>query len=204
MDLKELSKLDIKDLKNLDYQAIFNKLKKRPDIMIDTVIILAALTFCVMYYANQKAELNAQSIALMTLEKKERVFRELQKAQDVLKLLKSAIPDPIVESQLIEIITQNASEHNINIASFSPAVTAVQSAGTTITLSIDITAPSYTHLWKFVYQLESKYKTIRIDTWTGQMNASARQRGRASQSASTSPDTINASLTITAVNLING
>ncbi len=204
MDLKELSKLDIKDLKNLDYQAIYTKLKKRPDIIIDIAVILAMLIFCIMYYGNQKAALSAQSITLMTLEKKERAFTELQQAQEALKSLKSAIPEPIQESQLIDIITQNASEHNISIASFSPAVTAVQPAGTTITLSLDITAPSYTHLWTFIYQLESKYTAIRIDTWSGQMiSANVRQWGRTSKDASADPNSINASLTITAVNFKN-
>lgn len=201
MDLKELSRLDIKDLKNLDFQAILTQLKKRPDIIITTAMILVTVTFCFLFYSNKKTEFAAQRQELTALEEKDAAFTQLQDIQLALKTLKSVLPDAITEARLIEIITQAASAYNVNISSFSPASITSQAAYSAITLSINITAPSYADLWKFIYKLESENKSLRIDSWSTQQDGGGyRQRGLSFQTPPKDAETIGSAITLTLIN----
>jgi Tfp pilus assembly protein PilO len=202
MDLKELSRLDVKDLKNLDFQAILTQLKKRPDIIITTIMILVTVIFCSLLYSNKKTKFAAQRQELTALEEKDTAFTQLQDIQLALKTLKSVLPEAITEAKLIEIITQASSAYNINISSFSPASMTTQAAYSSITLSINITAPSYADLWKFIYKLESENKSLRIDSWSTQQDGGGyRQRGLSSQTSSLKDsETIGSAIALTLIN----
>jgi len=202
MNLKELAQFDVKDFKNIDYQAVLRQLKKRPDILVEIIAVITAVAFCVWFHSDKKADFAHQSQELSTLEQKYTIFQGIQRAQQVLKNLKEVLPPAVQESAFIDIISRNAAAHNINITSLSPASFGYQSAYSTISWSLNIVAPSYEQMWKFIYKLESDHKTLRVDSWSSRADMGGqrqRQRGYGA-TALVDPDAVDSSITLTIVN----
>ncbi|MEW5894145.1 MAG: type 4a pilus biogenesis protein PilO [Candidatus Omnitrophota bacterium] len=197
MNLKELSQIDIKDLKNIDYRELLKNLKGRPDIIANTAIIFLAMVLSIVCFNSKKQELKKLTYNVSILETKWKIFEEFQKSQDILKRLKSAFPAETTEANLIELTAQQAEVNNITIESFSPAVKNDQKTYQTITLSISVSAVSYEDLWRFIAAIE-KNKTIRIDTWRA-----APGGARMIRSAAPRSETISANISLTVVNFKN-
>jgi len=205
MQIKDLAQLDIKDLKNIDYSIILEGIKKRPDIIIETVLVLAVIFFCISYHSNRKKDFSALKTELSKMESKEKIFDEHQEMQQVLKELQSVLPKDIKEAQLIEIVTANAGKNYITITSFSPAKHETYDVYDKITLSFNLTSESYEDMFDFVYALETQMKTLRISSWTGQsqLTSSRQIRMRRMAEHNAQNNTISSSLTLTAINFKN-
>ena len=178
MNLNDLAKLDIKDLKNIDYGALIAEFKKKPDIVIATLCILATLASCLYFYGLKKEEFSSLAKQVAELEEKSSVYTEFMQAQSALKSLKTSLPKTISESMLIELITLAAKKYNINISSFSPASIEKQSTYSTLTVTLDINAATYGNLWSFISELENKHKTLRLDSWSLNIQENAPMQNR--------------------------
>ena len=199
MNLKELSQLDVKDLKNIDYKALLEEAKKSPDILINIAVIILVVAFSLFYFNSKKQELQSLTQNTSVLETKWKIFEELQQAQDALKKLRSVIPAEITEANLIDLIARQAEKNSVLIESFSPATKNNQKLYQTVTMSINIAAPSYADIISFIKAIEYENKTVRIDTLRITPGSSRLVRSGVSIS-----ETISVTLTLTVVNFKNG
>ena len=203
MKLKDLANLDIKDLQNIDYAALLSEFKKHPDVIIGILIIIFTIGSCIFFYTTKKNEFAELSRQLTVLEEKDNIYDDLLTAQSTLKSLKSVLPEKISEALFIEIIAETAKAQNITIDSFSPAVEHIQPAYSTLTLALNINAPSYADLWRFIHKMESENKTIRIDKWKVSLIQGGRQRGRFQKKQNFDTNRLSSSITLTVVNFTN-
>ncbi len=209
MNLKELSQLDIKDLQKIDYQSLIPALKKRPDILIILITVIAALWFSVSHYSGKRKEFADLTHELTVMKDKEAAYQEYQKAENVLTALKSVLPAKISEASLIEIITGIAEKNNVRIASFSSAKEDQSDTYATITLSVDGTAPDYNALWNFVYGIETWAQSIRIDqveikTAAGDGYRRNRREQKAAGQNTNSLEELSFKLVVTGINFNDG
>ncbi|HSV43817.1 MAG TPA: type 4a pilus biogenesis protein PilO [Candidatus Bathyarchaeia archaeon] len=209
MNLKELSQLDIKDLQKIDYQSLIPALKKRPDILIIFIAVIATLWFSVSHYSGKRKEFSDLTHELTVMKDKEAAYQEYQKAENVLTALKSVLPAKISEASLIEIITGIAEKNNVRITSFSSAKENQSDTYATITLSVDGTAPDYSALWNFVYGIETWNQSIRIDlvemkAASGDGYRRNRREQQAAASNTKSLEELSFKLVVTGINFNDG
>ena len=204
MKITDLAQLDIKDLKNIDYSVVLAHIRKRPDILFSSVLILAVLFFCLYFYSSKKKDFSTLKTELSEIESKAAVFDEHQDIQQVLTELKSVLPKEIKEPQLIELITSCAGKNNVTINSFSPAQHEAYDVYTKITMSLELVSKSYDDLFRFVHALETQGKTIRVSALTGRSGSTSTRQTRTRRLESRPDDgSISVSLTVTAVNFKN-
>lgn len=166
MKIKDIAYLDIKDLKNIDYATILQNLKKRPDIIIECLMITATIAACFLLYSHNKDLRQKTSQDVNSLEEKAAIYNDLLAAKNALDNLKKSFPKEISEDQFIETIAETAKHYGIIIDSFSKAQSASRETHSSISLSIKVRAASYNDLWAFVYDLEHNNATLKIDSWT--------------------------------------
>lgn len=164
MKISDLANLDVKDLQNIDYSALFKELKKKPDIIIELVCVIITIALCFYVYNNKKDEFKILSKTFTDLEQKSVIYDEILKGQETLKNLQAAVPEELSESQIIEIITSTAKKPHIKINSFSPVVKTSHTVNSMLTLTLEFKMASYENLLEFIYLLE-QHPTLRIDTW---------------------------------------
>lgn len=163
MNIKELANLDINDLKNIDYAAVLNAIKKRPDIIVIVICLLVTSIVTVTHYRSQKQQIKTMSREIKDLRKKAKVIDEYNEAKTVLADLKTVLPQALTESQVMEMLTRTARKYNIMIDAFSPATVVDFPSHSTLSITLDMIVSDYTNLWKFIYSIENAHQALRID-----------------------------------------
>ena len=101
MNLTELSRLDIKDLKKIDYNKLLLDVRKRPDILVAVGLVLLTLFFSVNAFTKRKQELLSLQQQIGTLEAKITVIENYEKAKKDLADFVAQIPESLLDNNLI-------------------------------------------------------------------------------------------------------
>jgi len=203
MDIKELSKLDIKDLKNIDFNAFLKQLQSKPSSL--AAIGLAAITFFIIIQIGVKYKTDVKNIRneISSLEKKQASLKSAQKIKDDYNLFWADAPEHISKDRLIELISNIAIDNNIQIVSLSSVSKSEDHYKKTLKVSLSILAVAqnnYQDILSFVEAIENTAYALRIDKWSintpGELSMRYRKTGKKVNS-------IKADLLITAVDLKN-
>ena len=97
MNLKDLSKLDIKDLQNIDLSQAKDFLTSRPDILIN-ILLIAVTLFATMYVYNRHSLQSTQiEQQILELTEKTEIVDEQKKTNTALGLVQKSI-DSLVKA----------------------------------------------------------------------------------------------------------
>ncbi|MDZ4243399.1 MAG: hypothetical protein U1D99_11275, partial [Candidatus Omnitrophota bacterium] len=115
--IKKLQSIDVKDLKNLDYQKILQDVKKRPDIIISSAVVVMALLISINLVSSHFRESQSLRNDIATLERKLSVVEDYKKVRDEMDAFMAQIPAPMAEQDLINILTDIAVKRRVQIES---------------------------------------------------------------------------------------
>ena len=181
MKISDLNKIDIKDLQYIDYNQILGDLKKKPDVLIGIVAILATLIFSLYFYSNNNKNMKATRAELhIAKQKKDEIdlYNSIQK--NFAEFEKSMIKK-VSEDNFIKKITDIAVKRKIQILSYSPSSSNKHPLYQLSIISIDVSANTYKDMWLFIHDIEQSGENFRVDSWNGSLagnSRNSRRRGR--------------------------
>ncbi len=207
MNLKELSRIDVKDLKNVNWGEVLEFFKTRWDISIQFVVIIASIFVCLWAYNTNKGKLADLSIQVKTAQEKLAKLNELQEVEEFSKKIFDALPPEISEKRLINLMADLAKKYNIRIHSFSPGEPIKKERYTVLPLTLALSSQNYKSIWTFIEQVETLPDAITIQNFGLNSNPSTGQPARRSGGGSAAEglngnDNINVTVTLHAVSFI--
>jgi Tfp pilus assembly protein PilO len=171
MNLKDLNKIDLKDLKNIDLVSHFkNSVQGKPDVLINVVLIsisVMAVIFVFSSYRNKSVKLKTEIAALT--EKFDAVKRK-EKIQKEYDIFMEHVPESIPSDQIVDKISQYAYAHNVQIMSSSPAEEKNDKYMKQTSVNINISSHDYSNIILFMKDIEEAPYAIRVNKWVGSMN----------------------------------
>ncbi len=201
MNIKDLSKIDVKDLKDIDFNALLKDLQGRPTLLVNILLIIITLFVIIQIIVGYKTKVRIIHKEIPTLEEKKQVIQEAQKIKKNYKTFWDKLPPTISKDKFIELISDLAIANNIQIISLSPVDKRDDENKEILTTSLTILATSknnYDDLLSFIKALENTLYAIRIDEWTVKTGGHVFHRFSAKKQDSSS---IKSRLKITAINL---
>ncbi len=205
MDIKELSKIDIKDLKDIDFNAFVKQLQGQPSVLVNILLIIITLFVIIQIIVGYKTKVRNIRREVPALEDKKKVVKEAKKIKEEYKSFWKDVPSKISKDKFIELLSDLAISHNIQIISLSPVDKNGDEYKEMLTTSLTILAASknnYEDLLSFVKALEENTGyAIRIDKWSVKTGGNVFGRSLSKQQDSNS---IKADLKVTAINLKDG
>ncbi len=202
MNLSELSQFDIKDLQKLDYNKLLKDLSKRPDILVALGLVLVTLFCSVNAFQRRQKELITLKQQIDTLEGKLRSVDSYEKVKKELSNFQTKVPEEFVGDDFINKVTDMAVSHNVQIESYSPAKKQTTPLYDLTSIVLNLSA-EYKNVWIFINDIEKSRYSIRIESWTGNMDTSSRTavRRRPTEEEKSQPSLVNVQVEIASINL---
>ena len=177
MNLNELSKIDIKDLKKIDLGQVREEIQNRPDILINVLLIgftLFAIIFFYNKYEHQAKQLKGQ---ITGLKEKLDVVKEQDQAVQKIKEFINKFPKPISNERLIEKINEFALNHKIQILSYAPAENISEEYWTSNSVVFNLASESYANILLFIQDIEKSPYALIIEKWSGSVKETTDKSG---------------------------
>lgn len=176
MNLRDIAKLDLKDLQKVDYQGFLKDVSKKPDKIIIILAPLLAIFVGFKTFTNTQTERRTRSSSTVLMESKIVLVDEYKKSQEDLNSFLATMPKQITESEFVNKITDFAVKRGVQIESFSPAKNQRDPLFDLITINININSKKYENIWLFINDIEKSGLNIRINSWSGSMGPRAQQQ----------------------------
>ncbi len=208
MNLKELSQIDIKDLKNVNWKEVFEFFKKRWDISAQFIGVIVSIFLCIWVYNVNKEKLSQLNIQVKTAQDKLAKLNELNEVEAFSKKILAALPPEISEKILINLMAELAKNYNVRIHSFSPGEPMQKEKFTIFPLTLSLSSQNYKSMWAFIEQLETLPEVITIQnfnlgsTSVAKSSQSNRRSGRPSSEGQDSVSEFSVTITVHAVNFL--
>lgn len=174
--IEKLNKIDVNDLKNIDYQKLLGGLKGRPDIIIIAVAVIGTILACSRIYSNNQNVIRTARAEIINLENKISSIEKYKKSQTELENFVAEIPEPVNEDNLMTLITDFAVKRQVQIESFSPTQKEKAPLHETNGLNLFISATDYKNLWLFINDIETSSYPIRVEKWHASVGSSTDTR----------------------------
>jgi len=203
MDLKQLSKFDVAELKNVDYLKLLTGLRKRPELIVNFLSILLAVIISWNIFAKGKSQLQNALEEIPKLEEKIAAINEFHSVKARLDTFQANIAPRISEEQFINLMTELASKRKLRILSLSPGGTDNKNYYEYLSVNLDFTCEKYTDIWLFINDIESSRYPLKITSFSS-ANASSKKtrRGRRPSSANAQEDgTISVKLKVASIHV---
>lgn len=191
MNLRDLAKIDIKTLQQIQVNDIIAFMRSNLDIAIIVSIIgltLATVLGLYGYSTSKNISLNNQ------VQTAQELVPVAEKQKELLEEFNTFIknfPDSIGTNALMEKISGLALDHDIQIKSISPGLTDENTIRSITEMTLTIVSDSYDDIISFTKSIESLPYSITITSWKGyQTNQSNSSRRTRSVNGQTEPDTI--------------
>ena len=203
MDLKQLSKIDVSELKKIDYLKLLNDLRKRPEIIVNFLAVLLAVIISWNIFAKGKSQLQNALREIPKMEDKIAAINEFQAIREKLDTFHADIAPRITEEQFINLMTELASNRKIRILSLSPGGTESKNSYDYLSVNLDFTCQKYTDIWLFINDIESSRFPLKITNLSGAIaSAQGTRRGRRQASANSQKDgTISVKLKVASIHV---
>jgi type II secretory pathway pseudopilin PulG len=172
MNLRNLNKINIEDLKEIDWRQAKAHMANRPSLLINIVIIVITLAVVILTYQTNTKKIESLKGKLNNLEQRYnalQTFETLKKEQA--EFIKQA-PEIISDNRLIEILAEFAMKRNIQIASFSPSQEHANDYVRLTKVRINIQSENYADIIWFMHDIENSPYSIRLSEWVGLSNES--------------------------------
>jgi len=163
MNLKELSKLDIKDLNKIDYGKWGDQLKKNPEQLATAIIIIGAIVFSAHFYINKKMELRRVKIQINELLKKKVAMTEYNDAKKNHDDLLNNLPQGLSADALANALTTMAIHRGVRLESFSPDKKIDEPLYELTSINLFIISKEYDNIFLFIHDIESSQYNLRIE-----------------------------------------
>lgn len=175
MNLRDISKLDIKDLQKIDYLSFAKDIAKTPDKLIIFLAPVLAVFAGFNVFSRSQAELKAMAADTVQMQEKTGLVSEYKIAQEELQKFLDSTPKKISETEFTDKITELAVKRGVQIESFSPAKNQSDPLFDLILININVNAKDYENIWLFIHDIETSGLNIRINSWTGSMGSRSQQ-----------------------------
>src|SRR3989338_4817335 len=167
MDLRDLNKINLEDLKAIDWELAKAHLLAKPDIAINALMVMIMMAVFVSSfnsYATESKSLKSQISELETKYEAREAFEATQKGYA--EFLKN-FPETVPDNRLIEILSEIAIKRNIQIIAFSPSEAKSNELVRLTKVRINIRSDNYPDIIRFMNDIEDSEYSIRIGEWVG-------------------------------------
>ncbi|MBN1869617.1 MAG: type 4a pilus biogenesis protein PilO [Candidatus Omnitrophica bacterium] len=167
MNLKDLNKIDIKDLQNIDWSQIKNRVLTQPDLAINIVMSLITVIILFTTFDKYKATSKIFNDEITDLEKRLAAFEKFEDTEKQTKEFLDKIPKAIGSDQVIQTLSEFAVRRSIQILSFSPAQKKSNNFVSLTSVEVNVASENYANLVLFIRDIENSPYPIRIINWAG-------------------------------------
>ena len=169
MNIKNLEKIDPKNLKNINIAQIKEWIQKYPEIFIN--ILLIPLTLFAIIYISSGQQKEAQRLKNTVTEMKSKadVVARLGQVQKEYDEFIKKFPQSIETDRLIDKISEFAVTHNVQITSYTPAKQKTSGLVELTTISINISGNNYNDIVAFIKDIEESPYTLKVEKWYGSL-----------------------------------
>ena len=161
MNFKDLSKLEVNDLKNIDLEQLKDYFKENPSLFINIILIVITILSVLFIVTSNKGNFKERAIKLISIEKKVTAVDENKNLKTILKTYTDNLAKPIETDLLITKISNLALKQNIEIKSITPTNEKGDLLTDLETINLVITTNNYLNLIKFVKEIEELPYLIR-------------------------------------------
>ncbi len=180
MNLKELSQIDIKNLKNVDWKEVLDFFKARWDISAQFIAVIVSIFVCIWVYNVNKVKFSQLSTQVKAAQEKLAKVNELQEVESFKTKIFDSLPPEISEKRLINLTADLAKEYNVRIHSFSPGEPMKKEKHTIFPLTLNLSSQNYKSMWAFIEQLETLPEAITIQSFALGSNSLSTRSGQSS------------------------
>jgi len=173
----DISKLDVKDLQNIDYQKILKDVRQRPDTAISFAAPVIAIFICFNLFTKFQAEQKNLSTKISEMKEKVKLLEEYKNAQTELETFKKSLPPKITENEFINKVTDLAVKNNIQIESYTPGQSRTDTISDLISINLIANAVDFADMGRFIFDIEHSGLAIRLNNWSGVMGARSQAGG---------------------------
>lgn len=167
MNLKDLNKINIEDLKGLDWGQAKDRFLSQPDRIINILIVMVTIAVIFSAHKNYTRATKALKKTVIELQEKSAALDKFNAAQEQLNNFIKDAPKEISGDELIEKLSQFAIKRDIQILSFSPAQEKSNNFISLTSVEINITSDHYADVILFMHDIENSPYSLRITKWVG-------------------------------------
>lgn len=200
MDLKDLNKISIQDLQNIDSKEALDWLKNKPSILIKILLILITIFATIYCIKTNKVTEETLRIKISELKEKDSSYKTLAITKRKYKEFINEFPKGLTANDLIDKLGTFASRNDIEIRSLSPAKITRFSYFNKITVGIKVSANEYTDLIKFIDKIEDAPFAIKLNKFSAKLESGSNARNR-NNSQKKDDSKISADFSISAIEL---
>jgi len=191
--LQKLNSVKVEDIKNIDVSQLKDNVTKRPDILINIILVIVTLFVASHLHSNRGNENKRLKSEVEKAKKTLITVNQLTKTKEKFDKLIKNFPEPLTEEALIKLLSGFAVKHSIQVISFSPAEKKIYSHWETDSLNLKLSTDNYKNYLKFIKDIENDPHTIRVTSWSikpqnASSGSSYRGRRRSSRSAAVAVD----------------
>lgn len=178
----DISKMDINDLQNINYEKLFKDIQQKPDKIIGICACLIAVFLSFNIFNKTQVKKRSYQNKIYEMEEKVKIIDEFKNAQSDLEKYLKSIPPKLTENEFINKITDIAVSNNVKIDSFSKSEDKNASSYDLISLELSAAADTYKNVYQFLHDIENFDSTIRVNTWSGNLSTANNNYQRKSDS----------------------
>lgn len=175
MDLRDLNKITLEDLKAIDWDIAKSNLVRRPDLLFNSAMILVTLIYGIFTYQSSAQKLSSLKGDLSNLEERYSTLQGLETVKEKHAAFIKGVPETISDNQLIEILSEIALKRNVQITSFSPSQEQANDYVRLTKVRVNIKSQNYADIIWFMHDIENLPYTVRIGEWSGAQSDSQKQ-----------------------------
>ena len=210
MKLKDLSKLEPKDLKNLiNKEQIKAQLLSQPAAIINVILVIVTIVVSISSFRSYTSTTKNLEAQVVELEEKSKALDKFELAKKEFKDFQVEIPNYVSENKLIEMLSEIAIRSGVQIVSFSPPDKKKNVYVSLTKVEITITSVNYADIVRFMHDIENSTYSIRIARWSGESMAQnqtyrRKSRQRSNTKSSTAKEKIAATIEIETLEFKDG
>lgn len=179
--IEKLSKIDIKDLKNIDINQIKETVKNRPDILIIIVLIGATLFATISICVSKINEAGSVNNNIAKMNQRLAAFKESVEAKKNYDDFIANFPKVLPNDQFITKLSEYADNNKVRILDFSQPQEKGDALVKYTSVNLNITSPNLSNITRFIKDIESSPYAIRVEKWLGKLNEGGVSQNRFSE-----------------------
>jgi hypothetical protein len=173
MNLKDLSKFDVKELQNIDWGGFKDRLFSQPDFFVN--ILLALITVSFVFSSSKKLISSSQQLQSQQAQLKIKLdaLNQLNATKKTHKEFLEKAPQPVTDDQLIETLSEFAFQRDVQILSFSSPEKKSNNLLVLTSIELKIASEKYENIILFINDIENSSYAMRIGEWSGKLTRQA-------------------------------
>ena len=198
MNIKDLNQLDIK---NVDLNQVKDYIQKRPEILVNILLIAATIFVIIYMFTGQQKKANNLNYSTIQMKEKWEVVKSLKIIREENKKFVKDFPKTIPGDRLIDKLSEFALLHNVQVVSFLPAKQKSNDILEYTTASLTVSSVEYSDIVSFIKDIEESPYALRIERWSGGQQLRHTNRRGSSPQEEPSKDIIVAQIDIGSIKL---